>query len=141
MRFKAHAVMAGNPELDLRIQGRPLDFEISADGSFKIAIGRIQARIGEIPIRLRIPFLRRRCAPIAIGSIGGFAISISPAEAELRPFGVRVSGVLGKEGIACNLQGKVGCRTTFDASGEIPGKITRVAFDVEDEKGKAEEET
>jgi hypothetical protein len=141
VKIRAHAVMQGDPEIDLRAKTRPVEFEVRADGSLRIATGVIAAEIGEIPVKLRIPFLRRRRNLIAVGSIGGFGIRISPAEAELRPFGVHVAGVLGKDGLDCDLKGRVCCKTEFDLDGVIPGKVTRVAFDVGSEGGGEEEES
>jgi hypothetical protein len=130
VKIKAHAVMAGDPEVELRGKVKPIAFDCSAEGRLKFATGIIAAEIGELPVRLRIPFLRRPAALVVVGSLGPFDIRIHPLEAELGPVTVHASGVAGKEGVEGEVTGKVCCKTTFDVDGVIPGKVTRVAFDV-----------
>lgn len=135
MKFKAHALMQGHPEFQVRAKSNPIGFELDAEGSLKLQIGSLTAKIDEIPVTLRIPFLRRGGGMLTVGSIGAFGVHIQPIEAELRPFGVRIGGVLGKDGLECECEGNIGCKTSLDVDGVIPGKVTRVAFDV----GEAEE--
>ena len=132
MKFKAHATMQGGPGINLTCKSRALDFDLNAEGALGLTTGTITAEIGEIPVSLRIPFLCRS-KPLVIGSIGGFGIRVTPIEAELRPFGVRVGGVLGREGMECELGGTIACKSAFDVEGEIPGKLT-LGFDVVEEE-------
>ncbi len=139
MKVKAHAVMQGSPELKLQAKCNPIGFEVTADGSLKLQTGPIAAEIGEIPITLRIPFLRRAGGVRIVGSIGAFGVRVQPIDAELRPISLRIGGTLGKDGLACDLEGRIGCKTEVDLDASIPAKVTRVAFDVaEDELEEAE---
>lgn len=130
MKLKAHAVMQGNPEFKLQAKCNPIGFEVTADGSLKLQTGPIAAEIGEIPITLRIPFLRRAGGVRIIGSIGPFGVRLQPIDAKLQSISLRIGGTLGKESLACDLEGRIACKTEVDLAASIPAKVTKVAFDV-----------
>lgn len=139
MKLKAHALMQGNPEFELKALCNPIGFEVAADGSLKLQTGPIAAEIGEIPITLRIPFLRRAGGVQIVGSIGAFSVRLLPIDAELRSISLKIGGTLGKDRLACNLEGRITCKTEVDLDASIPAKVTRVAFNVaEDEPGESE---
>lgn len=130
MKVKALARMQGNPEFKLHAKCNPIGFEVTADGSLKLQTGPIAAEIGEIPITLRIPFLRRAGGVRIVGSIGAFGVRLLPIDAELRPISLKIGGTLGKDSLACDLEGRIACKTEVDLDASFPAKVTRVAFDV-----------
>ena len=134
MRFKSHAVMQGSPEFKLQVTSSPFAFDVNAEGAVKLALGPISARIDEIPVTLTIPFLRRRGGAQTIGAIGPFRVRLDALDLEVRPFGVRIGGLVGKDGMTCSLEGKIGCRTEFDVDGTIPGKVAKASVELVDER-------
>jgi hypothetical protein len=130
VKFKSHAVMQGSPELKLRARTGPVDFQVGAEGSVKLALGPFTARVDEVPVTLTIPFLRRGGGVRTIGSVGPFSVRVTAVDAEVRPVDVRVAGVVGKDGLDGNLEGKVGCRTELDVEGTIPGKVAKASFEM-----------
>ena len=134
MRFKSHAVMQGTPELKLRVRSAPISFEVGAEGALKLVIGPITAHVDAVPVTLTIPFLRRGGKPQTIGSIGPFGVHVKPVDAEVRPVEARLAGILGKDGMECDLEGKVGCRTELDVVGTIPGKVAKASLEMVDDE-------
>jgi len=130
MRFKSNAVMQGSPELTLRARTGPVDFQVAADGSVKLAVGPLTARVDEVPVTLTIPFLRRGGGVRTIATVGPFSVRLNAVDVELRPVDARVSGVVGKDGLDGNLEGKIGCRTELDVEGTIPGKVAKASFEM-----------
>ena len=133
MRFKSHAVMQGSPELKLRCHSAPIAFEVGTEGSVKVFLGPVTAQVEEVPLTLTIPFLRRAGGVQTIGSIGPVAFRLTPVDAEVRPADLRVAGVVGKDGMDCSLEGKVGCKTELDVDGTIPGKVAKASIEMVDE--------
>jgi hypothetical protein len=129
MIFKTHVAVAAHPDLDLRIRTAPLSFEIGGDASFMLATGEIDARFDEIPIAVTIPFLRRRHGRVIAGSIGPFGVHLKPIEAEIRAVGVRVNGVVGKDGTEMDLHGTGACKADIEVSGQLPGRLLKAAVE------------
>lgn len=134
MRFKWHAVMQGTPEFKLRVKSAPIAFDVGAEGALKLVIGPITVRVDEVPVTMTIPFLRRGGGLRTIASIGPFVVHVKPVDAEVRPVEARVSGILGKDGMECDLDGKVGCRTELDVAGTVPGKVAKASIEMVDEE-------
>lgn len=129
MAISAHVTMAGNPEFELRVRSGPLAFEVEGDGTIDARTSEIRAGIEEIPVSVRIPFLRRHHGRVVVASIGPFGIKLEPFEAQLRAVGARIAGVAGPEGIDCGIEGKVGCRMEIDITGKLPGKVVKAAIE------------
>jgi hypothetical protein len=125
--------MEGSPKFRVLARSSPIGFEASADGSVKGLAGPFVARVDEIPLALRIPFLRRRRGLETVGSIGAFRVRVERFEVEAQAFGVRVGGILAKEGMRCTMAGTVACKTEIDMTGTIPGKVAKVAIQLADE--------
>lgn len=132
VRFKSHAVVQGNPEFSARATSKPIGFEVGGEGSFKLAIGRMEAEIGEIPIKVTIPFLRRARGVRMVASIGSFGVCLKPFDVEVRGFGVHFGGVLGKEGLEGAVEGKIACMMHLDLAGSVPGRLTKAAIEIAD---------
>jgi hypothetical protein len=132
LRFKSHAVVQGRPELKLRAEAGPLAFRAAAEGSVRASLGPIDAAVGEIPLLLAIPFLRRGGGMRKVGAIGAFGIHIAPFQVAAEGFGVRFDGVLGTEGMACDLHGTVACKMEMDLVGTLPGKVAKASLELVD---------
>jgi hypothetical protein len=96
--------LAGHPELAARVRLQPLPFEVVHDGAVELALGDVRVHFDEIPIRLRIPFLRRR---VLAGSLGPFGVRLQPVDARIRAVEAVTRGVLGGEdsGVEVRLEG------------------------------------
>ncbi|GAB4381255.1 MAG: hypothetical protein Kow0042_31730 [Calditrichia bacterium] len=123
MKFKAKSLMKSNPDFEMDTHFSPLDFNVSVKGSLETTIDTIGGRIGEIPVKMTIPFLKRPGGPVLIGSIGGFNIKLNPFKLKLEQAEVKFDGILGTEGLKGNLKGKVGCQTEMDVSGHASGRV------------------
>jgi hypothetical protein len=134
VRFRSRAVMQGNPTFRVRTKSGPIAVEVSGEGALRVAAGPVTARIDEIPITLTIPFLRRNGGVQTVASVGGFCVQLERFDVDVPAFGVRVHGVVGKDGMQCTIGGKIGCKTELDLSGTIPGKVARVAIQIADEE-------
>lgn len=129
MKFQSNAIIAGSPQFQLQVKSNPLAFAVDGEGSLKIATGPITAQVAEIPIAVTIPFLRRGGGVVAAVALGPFGVRLEPIEASVQAFGVRVGGVLGKDGMECNLNGTVTCKMELDVSGDIPLKVVKAGFE------------
>lgn len=132
MRFKSHAVVQGRPELKLRAEAGPLAFNAAAEGSLRASLGPVDARVGEIPLLLAIPFLRSGRGLRKVGAIGAFGIHLEPFQVAAEGFGVRFDGVLGSEGMACDLHGTIACKLEMDVVGTLPGKVAKASLELVD---------
>ncbi len=129
MRIRAHGIVHSHPEFSLAVKSQPFAVDAHAEGSLKLSAGPIAARIDAIPLTVVIPFLHRRTAQI-VGTIGPFNVHVEQFDAEVRAFGVHFAGVLGKEGMQCQIDGRVACRMEMDLDGEVPGRITRASIEL-----------
>lgn len=123
MKLHSHLKMTDAPEFWLRAKSRPLDFDVNAEGAFKVATGPISAQVDVIPVSVVVPFLRRNGGVVAAGLIGPFRVKIDPVQAGLEGLRVRVSGALGKEGLECELDGRIGCEMDVDVVTDLPLKL------------------
>lgn len=101
----------GHPKLAARVRMKPFQFEVASRGAFELSVGDVHLHFDEIPIHLRIPFLRRR---VLAGSVGPFGVRMKPLEARVRVAEVVTHGVLGgkESGLDLNLDGA--CRAAID---------------------------
>ena len=96
----------------------------------KLAVGPLTANVDEVPVTLTIPVLRRGGGVRTIATVGPFSVRVNAVEVEVRPVDARVSGVVGKEGLEGNLDGKIGCKTELDVEGTLPGKVAKASFEM-----------
>ena len=96
--------LAGHPELAARVLMQPFPFEVVHDGAVELSLGDVHLHFDEVPIRLRIPFLRRR---VLAGSVGPFGVRMKPVDARIRAAEAVTRGVLGGEesGLEARLEG------------------------------------
>ncbi len=102
---------AGHPELAASIRMQPLRFELASRGAVEVALGDVHLHFDEIPIHLRIPFLRRR---VLAGSVGPFGVRMKPLEARVRVAEAETRGVIGGEESGVDLRLEGACRATVE---------------------------
>lgn len=131
MKYKAHATVKSHPDFKVHVKPDPIAFKAGAEGSMKLCVGPINARVGEIPFNLTIPFLPGGAVQ-KVASIGAFGVRIGPFDVAVEGFGVRFDGVLGTEGMNCDLTGSMACRMELDLTGTMPCKLARASFELAD---------
>ncbi len=137
MKFKVFGRMQSCPSIKLETEISPLDFGACISGHFHGELGPFSAKIGEIPFRLAIPFLRRR--PVLMGSIGGFPIKLDRFQINVEKAGLDVSGTVGLNGIQASAEAIVECATDVQLQGTIMGKVGLSHLDLGDEEFAAHE--
>jgi hypothetical protein len=120
MKFKVFGRMQSCPSLKLETDIQPLDFKTSLNGHFHGELGPFSAYIGEIPIRLTVPFLKRR--PIMM-SVGAFPVKLDRFAVNVEKAALDVNGTLGLKGIHASVDSKIDCSTDMDLKGEVTGKV------------------
>jgi len=128
MAFSTRLDIAGNPEFEVNLKAAPLDFQLAGEASLGFTSGPISGHVEPIPIRVRVPFMKGSHALVTAASIGPFGVHLHDINATVRAFGVHVGGVLGKEGIDCDLAGAVRCAMGVDINGKMPGKVVEAAI-------------
>lgn len=131
MKFETHLAMQSHPDFHLDASLDPVTFGLVLRGSCEARIDRVSVDVGEIPFRLAIPFLKRRGKPPLLGSIGGFAVTLSPLHIKVGGRDMRLDGVLGTKGIAGRMDGKVQCKTDMDIDGKLVGRVGTLALQLD----------
>ena len=122
MTDKTTIEFAGHPDLKLKVRMNPLDFEVASQGAFTLVIGDVRMHFDEIPLHLRVPFLRRR---VLAGSVGPFGLHIKPFEAQIRALGMETRGVFGRDGAEFDLHGTGACKAEIEVSGKLPEQFVK----------------
>ncbi|MCP4711486.1 MAG: hypothetical protein GY869_22945 [Planctomycetes bacterium] len=125
--------MKSNPDFKLNARLESVGFKTSVQGSGEATIDSVSLNVGEIPIRVAIPFLKPRGKYPILTSIGPFDVKISPIELKLKAAKVELDGVLGTKGIAAKMEGKVNCETDLKLAGCAAGKVGNFLVKFEDE--------
>lgn len=120
MKFKVFGRMQSCPSLKLETDIQPLDFNTSLNGHFHGELGPFSAYIGEIPIRLTVPFLKRR--PIMM-SVGAFPVKLDRFAVNVEKAALDINGILGLKGIHASVDSKIDCSTDMNLKGEVTGKV------------------
>jgi len=128
MDFSTHLGISGNPEFEVKVKAAPLPFQVGGEASLSLSAGPITGHVEQIPIRVRVPFLKHNHGFVVAASIGPFGVHLHEINAAVRAFGVDFGGVIGKEGIDCDLAGAVRCRMQVDVNGKVPGKVVEAAI-------------
>lgn len=129
MKFNAHGVMQSCPRFTTEVKAGPLDFESDAGAKIEGAVSAIDASIGEIPIRLAIPFKKRGNKMPVVASIGGFKFKLNPFGIKIEVADVKIKGVLGTKGIEAKADTHVTCKTDMKVKGNLAGKTGVVEID------------
>lgn len=133
MNFKGQLGMESCPDFSVQANTEPIAFATRAKGSLVAQVSSIVVQVGEIPINLSIPFLRRAGGTHTVASIGSFGVKLSPFTVAVEGANVQLAGVLGTKGITSHLQGKVGCQSKVHFNGKLFGKIANCAVDFPDD--------
>jgi hypothetical protein len=128
MAFSTHLGISGNPEFDVKVKAAPLALQVGGEASLALSAGPISGHVEQIPIRLRVPFLKHSHGYVVAASIGPFGVHLHEINATVRAFGVDFGGVIGKEGIDCDLAGVVRCCMEVDVNGRLPGKLVEAVI-------------
>ena len=134
MNFKAVAKLHSHPSIKASVRLEPAKFETAVKGSCECKVGRISARVGDIQVRLAIPFLRARRRLPLIGTIGGFRFSVSPFDIRCAGMGLDVSGSL--QEVSATSEAHIACETDLEAEGKLPVKVGRIQVDIDEEQGE-----
>lgn len=131
MKFNTHVAMKSHPGFNVDAQVNPIDFDASVHGTFEATAASISINVDEIPIRLAIPFLKRRKPPV-FASVGGFKMKFSPLQVKVEKATVQLGGTLGTEGIIGKMNGEVDCETEMDVDGNLVGKVGTFSVELGD---------
>lgn len=123
MKFKAYAKMQSCPTVELDTIVEPIEFETSARGAFDAQLGPFSAEVGEIPVRMTIPFLRGRRKPTLIVTLGGFHLKLAQFRLNVEGASLDFNGRLGLKGLRGKLKGQIGCETDLETEGQILGRL------------------
>ncbi len=138
MKFKTRMKMHSTPDFKANVSMEPIGFNTVVKGSFAGALGAIAATVDEVPIRLAIPFLRRKNKLQLIGTIGGFEFKLNPVTIKLDDANVQLDGIFGTKGIRGVMDTKVACETDARMDGSVSGRLG--SFNVKLEEETFEEE-
>jgi hypothetical protein len=128
MALSTHLEISGNPEFEVNVKAAPLGFQVGGEASLALSAAPISGNVEQIPIRVRVPFLKHSHGYVVAASIGPFGVHLREITATVRAFGVDFGGVIGKEGIDCDLTGGVRCCMQVDVNGKLPGKVVEAAI-------------
>ena len=137
MKFKGKVGVKSDMPFKVDARVEPLAFEAAVHGALDMEIGEIAARIGEIPIRMAIPFLRRKCRPPVVAEIGGFDVRMKPFRVRLDGGTLAFRGKLGDKQIRAQLDATMNCRSELDLEGKLSGEVGhfKMVLDDEDQHG------
>jgi hypothetical protein len=128
MNLKGHIGVAAHPDLRLRARVDRLDFAMQGEAALALSTQTIRVEVGEVPLRLAIPFHRRR--RVIAGSVGPFRVTLRPIEATVRITEARTAGTFGSDaGIGAELHCQGNCKAEIELAGEAPGKVLKAAFE------------
>lgn len=133
MKFDLHALMRSHPEFDIQGKLDPVSVDLGLQGALSATIGAISGAVSEIPIRVRIPFLKHGHRTVA--SVGGFKVHLRPFDVAVRNASLHAKGTVGAEGIRGAGHVSVKCQTEMDAKGTFVGKAGNVRLDFAEETG------
>jgi hypothetical protein len=123
MKFDVHARMQSSPAFDVQAKLDPMGVDLGFEGALSAAIGALSGTVGVIPIRVRIPFLRRR--PV-VASVGGFNVSVRPIQLNVEKARLQARGIIGTDGIRGAAHCDVSCQTEMDARGRFVGRAGNI---------------
>jgi hypothetical protein len=135
MNFKARGRMKASPEFVARVKMDPVRFETSLAGECGCHVSALTGHVGEIRVRLAIPFLKRRRRLPLVATIGDFHIRLQPFDVNLGLKHVHAAGTLGTEGLAGEIDAKMKCEMEGEVDGNLPIKLRPIHLDL-DESGE-----
>lgn len=139
MKLKGQGSMRSNAEAKLNAKIAPIPFESSVTGAAEASVGPITARFSRFPIRLAIPFMRRRPELPLIATIGGFKATVDQFLLKVENATLRLEGILGTKGMEGTVEGNIACNTEMKMAGKLFGKVGLSTLDLGDEPESEEE--
>jgi len=128
MNIKGRIGIAAHPDLRVRTQLERLDFALQSDATLAFGTQTIRLTVGEIPLRLAVPFHRHRA--VVAGSLGPFNLTLRPIEGKIQISEARCTGTIGgPEGVTAELHCQGKCKADIDFNAEAPGKILKAAVE------------
>lgn len=121
MNFKALAKIQSHPTVTAKVRLEPVRFETAIRGSCECRVGRLSAHVGDIGIRLAIPFLRPRRRLPLVATIGGFRFGLKPFDLRMTGMGLEVSGTVSE--LAGEGEARVACETHLEVEGKLPFRV------------------
>jgi len=134
VNFKAFAKMESHPSVAAKVRLEPVKFETAIRGSCECRVGRLSAHVGDIGIRLAIPFLRPRRRLPLVATIGGFRFSVKPFDLRMSGMGLEVSGTVSN--LAAEGEAHVDCKTVLEAEGKLPVKVGSIQVNLGEEEAE-----
>lgn len=134
MKLNSRIAMASKPAFNADASVAPIGFSAMLGGSLRAALESVSVGVDEIPLRLAIPFLKRRGKPPVLASIGSFNIAVSPIQLATEAAGFQVEGVIGTKGIDAKIDGKVDCKTDMVLDGDVAGKVGALSLEFVEEE-------
>jgi hypothetical protein len=133
VKFKTRIAMESSPGFDMDAALSPVGVNALVRGKCKAAIDSIAVTVGDIPVRLAIPFLKQRKPPI-LASIGRFKITLSPIRLTAEGMEFELDGVIGTKGINAGIKGKVDCKTEMMMDGNLVGRVGTMSIEFDGEE-------
>lgn len=138
MKFRLRGKMQSCPAVKFDAKLAPLDFDASVSGALQGKLGPFSVDIGEIPVRLAIPFLKRRALPV-VASVGGLHVGLDSFRIDVENATVNLKGTLGLKGIEAKVDSKIDCETHMAVDGQASGHIGLSHLDLGEESPNEEE--
>ena len=132
MNFKALGKMRSHPSVTARVRMEPVQFATSAKGTCECRVGRISVHVGDVGIRLAIPFLPPRRKLPLVASIGGFHFRVKPFDLRLDGIGLEIAGSV--QGLAGEGEARMDCETEMEVKGKLPVKVGRISVDLDEDR-------
>lgn len=120
MNVEGSAVVSGSPEAKLKVHSGPMDGRIEGGGTLEVRTEEIGCKIGQIPVYVTIPFLKRAGGVVAVGAIGPFGAKLDPIQATMKAFGVSLNAALCENGFNFDVEGLGSGKVSVDVEAKIP---------------------
>lgn len=129
MKFNLHTLMKSSPNFKIDTRLSPVNVEGRVSGSFKGSVSSISTHIDPIPIKVAIPFMKRKKRLTVVAMIGGFNIKLNPFTIKIEDASMQINGLLGTNGIEGSMDCQVACKTEMEMKGKVNGKIGTAVLD------------
>jgi hypothetical protein len=125
MNFQAKAQIHSSPGVELVNRLAPFRCSAHVHGQVSAETGAIIVHLAEIPVAVRIPFLKRRAALITIGTAGPAKLKVDPITCSLKELSFHCDATVGdKEGLTLVTEGKMQCSSELGVEGVAGGDIS-----------------
>ena len=125
MNFQAKAHLQSSPGLELVNRLEPFRCSAHVHGRVTAETGAIVVHFAEVPVTLRIPFLKRRSSVITVGAVGPAKLKVDPLTCSLKELDFHCDATVGdKEGLTFFTEGKMHCSSELGVEGVAGGDIS-----------------